>query len=157
MFPPTSDFRSPLLLRWVRFAAWLPLALVVGLVMGIALTGRGTALPGGGRDGGPVWAQWLLMSGNGFLLSWALFFQRVEARHRIRSEPPREVGVVPGVGGVIILTLALTQYADSEELIGLTIVIFAPTLLLGYGLVGWGLPRLKRICTWRRCSSAWRW
>ena len=128
----------------VQLAAWAPMALVVGLIIGVELA-RLSGGFGTGLTEGPAWIQWLLMSGNGFLLSWTLFFQQAEARTRTRSAESPGTGAVPGIGAVIILSLVMVQSGGSDELMALMIVLFGPTLLIGYSLVGWGLPRLKRL------------
>lgn len=132
-------------LRVIRLAAWVPMALVAGLLLGLAVARRNGVDLGGGPPGGSDWMQWLLMSGNGFLLSWALFFQQAEVRTCTRREPGSETGVFPGAGAVIILSMVMMLNGESEELAALTILLFAPTLLVGYCLVGWGLSRLKRL------------
>lgn len=142
------DSPRPLLLRWVLLAAWLPMALVVGLITGIELAGYGAAASGAARAGSPGWAQWLLMSGNGVLLGWALFCGEAGARAGGSAGPLSGPGFGPGLAAVMILTCWIVvgvEARDSAELAGLTLLLFGPTLLVGYSLVGSGLSGLKRL------------
>lgn len=135
--------------RW-RAAAWIPLGLVIAMIVTLEMAAlwahgrpREALLPFGGAE-----LEWLVMSGNGFILSWALLCWHGQTRARGRVNEPDDL--LPGLISVALLTLWALTFAErtrSWNLTSLTIIVFGPTLLISYILLGTGLRRVKSFRT----------
>jgi hypothetical protein len=124
------------------------MVLVVGLIIGFELAGYGGTGSPERRAEILSWAPWLLMSGNGFLLSWALLCGEAGARIGGQTGPLSGPGFGPGLAAVMLLTcwiVVSVAERDTNRLAALVVPIYGPTLLVGFGLVGSGLGRLKRL------------
>lgn len=132
--------------RW-QTAAWIP---VIALLLGIAGVEITLALLAPSRsrrellpfDGAEL--EWLVMSGNGFILSWALLCWHGAARARGRANEPDNL--LPGLIAVAVLTFWALTFAERVrfwDLTPLVIIVFGPTLLIGYTLLATGLRRVK--------------